>query len=99
MCIRDRYQRRVHGDFELTIDIEKYLEILGEETKELDYAQFCTLLNEHRNINPSRYSAFLNKRHMSGAIQFFNQLEEEGEMAFDFEEEELKEGPTEIAKV
>jgi len=53
------------------------MEILGEETKDIDYNQFCTLLNESRNVNPSRYSSFLNNRHMSGAVQFFNQLQED----------------------
>lgn len=67
------------------------MEILGEDTKELDYNQFCTLLNETRNSNPSRYSSFLNKRHLSGAVQFFKLLEEdEGEIMINMEEEEPK---------
>jgi hypothetical protein len=70
---------------------QKYMEILGEDTKELDYNQFCTLLNETRNSNPSRYSSFLNKRHLSGAVQFFKLLEEdEGEIMVNMEEEEPK---------
>jgi len=64
------------------------MEILGEDTKELDYNQFCTLLNETRNANISRYSSFLKKRQMSGAVQFFKQLEEdEGEVMINIEEE------------
>lgn len=67
------------------------MEILGEDTKELDYNQFCTLLNETRNAAISRYSSFLKKRHMSGAVQFFKQLEEdEGEIAVNMGEEEQK---------
>lgn len=67
---------------------------MGEDTKEIDYNQFCTLLNETRNSNPSRYSSFLIKRHMSGAVQFFNQLQEdEGEVMKNFEEaEEIEPG-------
>lgn len=88
-------------DFEMTLDIDKYMQILGEEVKDVNFEQFCTLLNETRQVNPSRFSNFLEKRHMSGAIQFFNQLDEaEGnivlddvetkEMMADFEGEEKK---------
>jgi len=67
------------------------MEILGEDAKELDYNQFCTLLNETRNATISRYSSFLKKRHMSGAVQFFKKLEEdEGEIPMNFEEEETQ---------
>ena len=71
------------------------MEILGEDTKELDYTQFCTLLNESRNANPSRYSSFLNNRHMSAAIQFFKQIEEdEGDLDINIEEDEAVPHPS-----
>ena len=44
--------------------------------------------NETRTINPSRYSSFLGRRQMSGAISFFDQLDEhDGEIILDEEDE------------
>jgi len=71
------------------------MQILGEDVKELNFEQFCTLLNETRSINPSRYSSFLGRRQMSGAMQFFEQLEGmDGEILIDEEDEQfnVKEG-------
>ena len=55
------------------------MQTLGEDTKEINFEQFCTLLNETRNSNPSRFSSFLGRRHMSEAVTFFKMLEDEGE--------------------
>ncbi len=78
-------------EFELTLDVGKYMQNLGEDVKELNYDQFCTLLNETRSTNPSRYSSFLGRRQMSGAVQFFDQLEEQdGEIIIDEEDEKEK---------
>ena len=64
------------------------MQILGEDVKEINFEQFCTLLNETRTINPSRYSSFLGRRQMSGAVQFFEQLDEQdGEINIDEEDE------------
>ena len=56
---------------------------IGEDTKDINFDQFCTLLNETRNVNPSRFSSFLGRRHMSEAVTFFKQLEDEGEVILD----------------
>ncbi len=71
------------------------MQVLGEDVKELNFEQFCTLLNETRSINPSRYSSFLGRRQMSGAMQFFDQLEDQdGEIVID--EEDEKKGVAEL---
>jgi len=59
------------------------MQTLGEEPKEINFEQFCTLLNETRNSNPSRFSSFLGRRNMSEAVQFFKMLEQEGELFTD----------------
>ena len=70
---------------------------LGEDTKEINFEQFCTLLNETRNVNPSRFSSFLGRRHMSEAVTFFKQLEDEGEVILDdIDEEELQQASKEV---
>ena len=67
------------------------MQSIGEDTKDISFEQFCTLLNETRNVTPSRFSSFLGKRHMSEAVQFFKQLEDEGEVVIDeMDEEDLE---------
>jgi hypothetical protein len=70
---------------------------LGEDTKEINFEQFCTLLNETRNVNPSRFSSFLGRRHMSEAVTFFKQLEDEGEVILDdMDDDEPQEASKEV---
>eukprot|EP00826_Nyctotherus_ovalis_P047345 TRINITY_DN5436_c0_g1_i6.p1 TRINITY_DN5436_c0_g1~~TRINITY_DN5436_c0_g1_i6.p1 ORF type:complete len:241 (+),score=63.86 TRINITY_DN5436_c0_g1_i6:95-817(+) len=67
------------NDFELTLDMDKYMEVLGEGVTEIDYDQFCILLNDRLTGNPSRFSSFLAARKMTGALSFFKQLNEDDE--------------------
>ncbi len=70
------------------------MQTIGEDTKDITFEQFCALLNETRSINPSRFSSFLGRRHMSEAVQFFKQLEDEGEIiSNEIEEADLGDEP------
>ena len=64
------------------------MQTIGEESKDISFEQFCTLLNETRNMNPSRFSSFLGRRNMSEAVQFFKLLEDEGEVIIEDAEDE-----------
>ena len=66
------------------------MEVLGEGVTELDYKQFCLLLNERKTGNPSRFSSILASRQMTGALSFFQQLDEDDdEFIKSFEDESL----------
>lgn len=67
------------------------MEAIGEETKELDYNQFCLLLNENIGSNPSKFTNLLKERQMTGAIRFFDELQEaDNEFMKTFEDEPLQ---------
>jgi hypothetical protein len=67
------------------------MEGIGEETKELNYNQFCLLLNENIGSNPSKFTNLLKERQMTGAIRFFDELKEtDGDLMKTFEDEPLE---------
>jgi len=67
------------------------MEAIGEETKELDYSQFCLLLNENIGSNPSKFTNLLKERQMTGALRFFDELKEtDNDLMKGFEDEPLK---------
>ena len=52
------------------------MEILGDETNEIDYNQFCLLLNDNVSSGPTQFTNFLNNRHITGAVNFFKDLDD-----------------------
>ena len=52
----------IKHEFELTIDMESYLNSIGGDTEEINYYQFCVLLEAGTAGNPSRVSSFLSQR-------------------------------------
>lgn len=49
----------IKTEFELTIDMVDYLEKIGGDTDEINYYQFCVLLDAGTGGNPSRVSSYL----------------------------------------
>ena len=45
--------------FEMTIDMEQYLRGLSGNSDEIEYYQFCLLLDAGTGGNPSRVSSYL----------------------------------------
>ena len=52
----------IKNEFELTIDMESYLTSIGGDTEEINYYQFCVLLEAGTSGNASRLSSFLSQR-------------------------------------
>ena len=46
-------------EFELTIDMEEFLRKIGGNSEEINYYQFCVLLDAGTGGNPSRVSSYL----------------------------------------
>jgi hypothetical protein len=51
----------IKQEFELTIDMEEYLKSIGGSTDEINYYQFCVLLDVGTSGNASRFSSFLSQ--------------------------------------
>ena len=49
-------------EFELTIDMEEFLRKIGGESEEINYYQFCVLLDAGTGGNPSRVSSYLSQK-------------------------------------
>jgi len=49
----------IKEEFELTIDMVDYLKGIGGDTDEINYYQFCVLLDAGTGGNPSRVSSYL----------------------------------------
>lgn len=49
----------IKTEFELTIDMVDYLQGIGGDTDEINYYQFCVLLDAGTGGNPSRVSSYL----------------------------------------
>jgi len=45
--------------FELTIDMVEYLHKVGGDCEEINYSEFCLLLDAGTSGNPSRVSSYL----------------------------------------
>jgi len=66
------------------------MKTIGEETEELDYDQFCLLLNENIESNPSKFTNLLKEGQMTGAIKFFDEMQEgDNELMKTFEDNSL----------
>lgn len=58
-------------EFELTIDMVDYLKKIGGDTDEIEYGQFCVLLQAGTSGNPSRMSSYLtNGSHGSSFMRY-----------------------------
>lgn len=55
----------IKEEFELTIDMEEYLQRIGGESDDIDFFQFCLLLDAGTSGNPSRVSSIISMRSMS----------------------------------
>ena len=51
----------IKAEFELTIDMEDFLRNIGGNSEEINYYQFCVLLDAGTGGNPSRVSSYLTK--------------------------------------
>ena len=49
----------IKTEFELTIDMEEYLRKIGGDTDNINYYQFCVILDAGTSGNPSRVSSYL----------------------------------------
>ena len=49
----------IKTEFELTIDMEDYLRKIGGDTDNINYYQFCVMLDAGTSGNPSRVSSYL----------------------------------------
>ena len=57
-------------EFELTIDMEEFLRKIGGESDEINYYQFCVLLDAGTGGNPSRVSSYLSQNKGSSFMRF-----------------------------
>ena len=55
----------IKDDFELTINMNDYLNAVDSDNKTLDFYQFCVLLDASTSGNPSRFSSLLSNRGFS----------------------------------
>ena len=56
---KDKLIEIIKAEFELTIDMEDYLRNIGGDNEEIEYYQFCVLLDAGTGGNPSRVSSYL----------------------------------------
>ena len=57
-------------EFELTIDMEEFLRKIGGNSEEINYYQFCILLDAGTGGNPSRVSSYLSQNKGSSFMRF-----------------------------
>ena len=56
----------IKAEFEMTIDMEEYLRKIGGNEEEINYYQFCVLLDAGTGGNPSRVSSYLSQKGFGG---------------------------------
>ena len=56
----------------MTIDMEEYLRKIGGESDEIDYYQFCVLLDAGTGGNPSRVSSYISQNKGSASFMRFS---------------------------
>ena len=54
-------------EFELTIDMEDFLRKIGGDDEDINYYQFCVLLDAGTGGNPSRVSSYLSNNGNKGS--------------------------------
>jgi len=60
----------IKAEFELTIDMEDFLRKIGGNAEEINYYQFCVLLDAGTGGNPSRVSSYLSQNKGSSFMRF-----------------------------
>lgn len=60
----------IKAEFELTIDMEDFLRNIGGNSEEINYYQFCVLLDAGTGGNPSRVSSYLSQNKGSSFMRF-----------------------------
>lgn len=60
----------IKEEFELTIDMVEYLCKIGGDDEEINYEQFCVLLDAGTSGNPSRVSSYLSNNQGSSFMRF-----------------------------
>jgi len=65
----------IKAEFELTIDMVEYLTRIGGETDEINYYQFCVLLDAGTGGNPSRVSSYLSNNQKGSSFMRFSYFE------------------------
>ena len=60
----------IKAEFELTIDMEDFLRKIGGNSEEINYYQFCVLLDAGTGGNPSRVSSYLSQNKGSSFMRF-----------------------------
>ena len=60
----------IREEFGLTIDLEEMLEKIGGNNDEIEYYQFCVLLEAGSGGNPSRVSSYLTSNKGSSFMRF-----------------------------
>ena len=60
----------IKTEFELTIDMEEYLRKIGGDTDNINYYQFCVMLDAGTSGNPSRVSSYLSQNRGSSFMRY-----------------------------
>ncbi len=60
----------IKTEFELTIDMEDYLRKIGGDTDNINYYQFCVMLDAGTSGNPSRVSSYLSANRGSSFMRY-----------------------------
>lgn len=60
----------IKAEFELTIDMEEFLRKIGGSSEDINYYQFCVLLDAGTGGNPSRVSSYLSQNKGSSFMRF-----------------------------
>lgn len=60
----------IKTEFELTIDMEDYLRKIGGDTDNINYYQFCVMLDAGTSGNPSRVSSYLSQNRGSSFMRY-----------------------------
>ena len=67
---KDKLIEIIKMEFELTIDMEEFLRKIGGNAEEINYYQFCVLLDAGTGGNPSRVSSYLSQNKGSSFMRF-----------------------------
>ena len=67
---KDKLIQIIKQEFELTIDMEEFLQKIGGNAEEINYYQFCVLLDAGTGGNPSRVSSYLSQNKGSSFMRF-----------------------------
>ena len=74
----------IKAEFELTIDMEDFLKKIGGNSEEINYYQFCILLDAGTGGNPSRVSSYLSQNKGSSFMRFSYFVNQNVQERFEF---------------